>query len=547
MDWKMQKINKKINILISFSILTILLFSFFTLFVTLGEGETDFDHQIELVKPEDGAYELTTNPELGVTVRHPEGDDMWVTFYGAEEGEEGVYLRTEPAESGDTVTYQWEGLMYDTTYEWYVIVEDENERNTISEFWTFSTEHIPNKVREPVRPEDGEIDVSANPELGVTVRHPEGDDMWVTFYGAEEGEDKEYLRTEHAESGDTVTYQWKNLNYDSIYEWYVIVEEDIQEPSLTKSDVWSFETKNFEAPMSPEHPENGETEVGIGPDMETTLVVEVEHPEDKQMDVIFYDGEGEEIDKDTDVGSGEEASVIWGGLDYATTYEWYVEVEDEKNTRKSEIWEFTTMGLKNLRVEVEGEGRIEVNGVELDLPYNEDFEPGTEVTLEAIPENGYVFEEWGGDYESDEKEITITMDEDKEITVHMLELFELTVQVQGEGVVEVEVNGEMVEEVENSWSENFKSGTEVSLTAIPGESRAFQGWTGDYEYEEKEITIEMDEDKEVTANIGEKISTISRVRQQIPRVRQQIPGFTNSLLILAAIFAITIYYTKSKK
>jgi uncharacterized repeat protein (TIGR02543 family) len=67
-----------------------------------------------------------------------------------------------------------------------------------------------------------------------------------------------------------------------------------------------------------------------------------------------------------------------------------------------------------LTIDIIGNGTVEVNGEE----YSEALAlaSGTEVTLEAIAGSGYEFVGWTGDLESDEPEITITMDANRQIT-----------------------------------------------------------------------------------------------------------------------------------
>ncbi len=60
------------------------------------------------------------------------------------------------------------------------------------------------------------------------------------------------------------------------------------------------------------------------------------------------------------------------------------------------------------------QGTVEVDGTELPEEWTQDYENGTEVSLEAIPESGYVFENWtiNGENHSD-NETVLMMDEDK--------------------------------------------------------------------------------------------------------------------------------------
>ncbi len=109
----------------------------------------------------------------------------------------------------------------------------------------------------------------------------------------------------------------------------------------------------------------------------------------------------------------------------------------------------------------------------------------------------------------EEEEITLAMDGNKEVTALFEETVkhELTVETDPKegGNVTVgweDVDGEDVEEevVENETFEIVES-TEVELTAESSDGWEFVEWTGDKEEDFHEtITIEMDEDKEVTTH-----------------------------------------------
>ncbi len=139
-----------------------------------------------------------------------------------------------------------------------------------------------------------------------------------------------------------------------------------------------------------------------------------------------------------------------------------------------------------LTVNIDGEGTVEVD------PDQEEYEGGTEVSLTAVPDDGWEFVEWTGDYESEEEEITMTMDQHKEIPARFvegeIEYYGLTVNIEGEGEVEIDPD-----------LEEYEEGTEVDLTALPVDGWTFVEWTGDRESTEEEITMIMNEDKEVTA------------------------------------------------
>jgi len=141
-----------------------------------------------------------------------------------------------------------------------------------------------------------------------------------------------------------------------------------------------------------------------------------------------------------------------------------------------------------LTADVEGEGSIEVDGEEVEIPYEEEYEEGTEVNLIAVPTEGWGFVEWAGT-DHTEEEINVTMDSDKNITaVFEVETYTLDVDLEGEGEVEIDPE-----------QPDYEYGTEVNLTAVPADGFEFDGWTGDHEDTESEITITMDSDKEITA------------------------------------------------
>ncbi len=177
-------------------------------------------------------------------------------------------------------------------------------------------------------------------------------------------------------------------------------------------------------------------------------------------------------------------------LDYNTTYHWEVVVEDEKGMITNETYSFTTVAPQILTIHPEEGGTT----VPAPGTYNHTY--GDTITIEAIPDEGWRFSHWEGDYEGTEEEITITMDGHKSITAHF-ERHEhrLTINIQGDGST---VPGEGVR--------TYEHGDNVTVDAIPAEGWIFVGWTGDVpenESDELSITIVMDGDKNITAHFDE--------------------------------------------
>jgi len=115
-------------------------------------------------------------------------------------------------------------------------------------------------------------------------------------------------------------------------------------------------------------------------------------------------------------------------------------------------------------------------------PGNYTYEHEEEVKIEATPDEGWYFEEWTGDKESEDEQITVTMDEDKEVTAHFTKgEYELTIEIEGEG-----------EELEyGEGTHVFEYDEEVELEAEPSKAWEFKEWTGYEETDDETITFNM--------------------------------------------------------
>lgn len=251
--------------------------------------------------------------------------------------------------------------------------------------------------------------------------------------------------------------------------------------------------------------------------------------------VVFY-LDGEEMYEETIENEGRvETPPI--DFDLNTAYDWQVEaVNDEGANRTiSPSYSFTTVSEKllyELKVDIdEGEGTIKVDGVEIDVPYSEEYPLGKELELEAVPADGYRFVGWEGDHPlegSESAHIEIVIDENMSLTANFRKGYELTINISGKGTVIVDG-----EEVKDDWTGVYKEGTEVHLEASPDDGWEFDEWQGTNETG-KEITITIDEDKEITAVFEEDEDG-------------WIPGFPPALLLLAVFIAVAIYRKKKRR
>jgi len=188
--------------------------------------------------PENGATEVDIDAELEVTVDDAEDDRLTVIFYNA--SDDSVIEEITNINPQKTVDTIWENLEYNTTYEWYVSVSDDNHTNT-SDVWSFTTmdeptNQAPDEPENP-NPNDDAQGIIVNPTLSVHVEDPDGDELDVTFYDAFTNQ---VIGSDQCTSDCTASTTWNGLTHDTTYSWYVKVSDDEFE---VESDTWSFTTE----------------------------------------------------------------------------------------------------------------------------------------------------------------------------------------------------------------------------------------------------------------------------------------------------------------
>jgi len=122
-------------------------------------------------------------------------------------------------------------------------------------------------------------------------------------------------------------------------------------------------------------------------------------------------------------------------------------------------------------------GTILLDGQEISLPYEGQFEEGWMITLEVIPNEGYEFDCWDvyGEFYYDEQ-ITLTITSDLQIYCYLIKLpkFTLSLDVSPSGAGKILLNG--TELVLPSTIETYGSKTFI-LQAVPNEGWEFAYWT----------------------------------------------------------------------
>lgn len=307
-----------------------------------------------LVSPLNGSCNVSTNPTLKVHVTDPDNDSMTVYFYGRRYGNESFTLiGSTNVENNSYASIIWSNLDYDTIYEWYAVADD-GQLSNMSDIWIFATEMSPPINLPPYKPAcpnpaDGETNVSTNPTLSVCVEDPDNDTIDVYFYwknGTLIGVAMDIP------SGGVASIGPISLDYDTTYEWYAVANDGQLENT---SDTWTFTTQPAPPVNHPPYrpslvaPSDGATDVGIN----VTLKVHVIDPDGDSMDVYFYGREEGASDFDligsvSNVANDSNVSMVWSGLDYNKTYEWYAVANDGQLENKSEVWRFTTKSYQNI-------------------------------------------------------------------------------------------------------------------------------------------------------------------------------------------------------
>ena len=138
----------------------------------------------------------------------------------------------------------------------------------------------------------------------------------------------------------------------------------------------------------------------------------------------------------------------------------------------------------------------EAGGTVLRNPDETTYPDGEDVTLAAVPEDGYEFTGWSGASEAKTDAVIITMDGDKTITANF-KLKEYTLAIEIDPTDGGTVSSP--DPIPNAGGK-YQHGATVSVTAAAKTGYVFAGWTGASEAATPTVTITMDDDKTLTAN-----------------------------------------------
>lgn len=141
-------------------------------------------------------------------------------------------------------------------------------------------------------------------------------------------------------------------------------------------------------------------------------------------------------------------------------------------------------------------GKVKVNGVLQSLPWSGQFACKSNVTLEAVGDEGCRFSLWSGDLASSDNPATVLMDAGKSIVANFGNVTTCSLTITGANA-KVKVNS-MLHML--PYTGVFAYNSTVKLEAIPQSCFQFAGWTGDLGGLINPASITLNRDKSVALN-----------------------------------------------
>ncbi len=115
---------------------------------------------------------------------------------------------------------------------------------------------------------------------------------------------------------------------------------------------------------------------------------------------------------------------------------------------------------------------------------------GSDVTVTAVPEEGYAFDHWEAGLSGNENPATVTVTKNTFVVAVFLETYALTTSVSPTGVGSITTDPP---------TGPYKDGSDVTVTAVNGDQHAFDHWEGDLSGYKNPEVITIDENKSVEA------------------------------------------------
>lgn len=142
----------------------------------------------------------------------------------------------------------------------------------------------------------------------------------------------------------------------------------------------------------------------------------------------------------------------------------------------------------------EGEGEVRSSG----NTSQNNFEFGSTARFEALPSEGWEFDRWTGDVNSDENPLNIVVDKNINLTaIFKRQFFPLTISLPEETLYEIElIDGEFNPENPNQ----FTYGSIIRITFKDDLGWVYKNVSGDFESSDRAIVLTIESSTELTAN-----------------------------------------------
>ena len=129
-----------------------------------------------------------------------------------------------------------------------------------------------------------------------------------------------------------------------------------------------------------------------------------------------------------------------------------------------------------LRIDTLGNGKVKINGVLENLPYEQVFDSGEQIDIQAIPMASNLtciynsFDHWAGT-ENSSPDMSVVMNNDLNLTAQFIQMASLNISIEDDGYVKINNNA-----IDQNAQFDYTLNTQVTLQAIPKDDSSFLGW-----------------------------------------------------------------------
>lgn len=184
----------------------------------------------------------------------------------------------------------------------------------------------------------------------------------------------------------------------------------------------------------------------------------------------------------------------WSGVDSNSGTTAQVTMSNNKTVTAN----FSQIPIVNytLSITKSGNGAVKVNGTSQILPWSGQFPSGTYVQIEAMPDNGWSFTNWTGDYTGSANPATINITGNKTVSANFSEICDKSLLIN----ITPPESGTVTK---NPDKANYCLSEIVQLTANQNEGYNFSSWGGVDSSNGLTASITMNDNRTVEANFNQ--------------------------------------------